>query len=96
MCCNQKGNISTLNGSSLKLSGQVHVLWLGHLIYWKWHQYAPSKSIGLRSISYQSYGSPASDKIKCNFFQAVVASILLHLIHHMDDDETYGEKSRWE
>ena len=36
--------------------------------------------------------SHLSDKIKRNFFQAVVVSILLNG-YHMNVDETYGEKA---
>ena len=35
---NQISDISTLTGSSLKTSGQIHQLEEEHLINWKWHQ----------------------------------------------------------
>ena len=75
MCFNQIGDISTLNGSSLKLvdkftylrssisSTETDIDWHGH---------------GQLTIAYQSYGSQACDKMKRSFFQAAIVSILLY------------------
>ena len=64
MCFNQTGDISTLNGSALKTSRQVHLPWEQCLINQDNHRHMTCKGL--------------TDKIKCSFFHAVVISILLY------------------
>ena len=63
MCFNQRGNISTLYGSSLKLVDKF--TYLGKA--WT--------AIDRLSVNWRS---DQTDKIKCSFFQSVVMSILLY------------------
>ena len=81
MCFNQRGDISTQNGSSLKLVDKFTYLWKQCLINRNWHQHVTSKGM-------DNYWSHRSQTwlIKWNavffffffFFQAVVMSILLY------------------
>ena len=68
MCFNQRGDISTLNGSSLKLVDKFT-----YLINWDRHQH------GQLSIGHRSYGSQTWPiKWNADFFHAVVVLILLY------------------
>ena len=72
MCFNQTGDISTLEGTSLKLGDKF--TYLGSSVS------STEKDIDTRlSISYRSYGNQTWPiKMKCSFFQAAVVSILLY------------------
>ena len=73
MCFNQRGNIFTLNGSSLKLVDKFTYL-RNSVSSTRDKQKHQQLSIG-----YQSYGSQdLADEIKLIFFQAVVVLILLY------------------
>ena len=78
MCFNQRGDISTRNGSSLKLVDKL--IYLGSSVS------STEKDINTRwakawtaidrlSIKWKS---DLTDKIKCSFFQAAIVSILLY------------------
>ena len=79
LCFYQKGDISTLNGSFLKFTypgsssrtsvAASHLLKITSICNYRRH--------GLHSIGYWSYDW-SFDKIKSNFFQAVVVSVLLY------------------
>ena len=62
---------------SSEISRQIHVPQQQCLFYWKWCQYLPSEVTDcyLLAINHIEV-SDQSDKIKWNFFQAVVVSIL--------------------
>ena len=78
MCFNQRGDISTLNGSSLKLVDKF--TYLGSSVsstetdinMWLAKAWT---AIDRLSVIWKS---DLTDKIKCSFFQAVVVSILLY------------------
>ena len=78
MCFNQRGDISTLNGSSLKLVDKV--------TYLRSSVSSTEKDINMRlakiwtAINRLSviWMSDLTDKIKCVFFQAAVMSIILY------------------
>ena len=72
MCLNQTGDISTLNGSSLKLLGSSVSSTekdINTRLAKAW------KAIDSLSVVWKS---DMTDKIKCSFFQAAVVSILLY------------------
>ena len=69
MCFNPRGDISTLNGSSLKLVDKFTYLGSSVLSTEK-DQHATSKSV--------IWKSDLINKIKCSFFQAVVVLIMLY------------------
>ena len=75
MCFNQRGDISTLNGSSLKL---VDLPRKQCLINRDRHQHATSKGIDSLDRLSVIWKSDMTDKIKRGFFQAVVVWILLY------------------
>ena len=92
MCFNQTGDISTLDGNSLKLV--VKFTYLGSSVS------TTEKDIDTRltkawtaidnlSIIWKSY---LTDKMKCSFFQAVIISILQYGMHYLDANKTAGEK----
>ena len=78
MCFNQKGDISTLNGSSPKLDDKFTYLWSS--VSWN--------EIDINTRRAKAWAAPdrllvigksdLTDKMKRNFFQAVVVSILLY------------------
>ena len=78
MCFNQIGDISTLNGSSLKLVDKF--TYLGSSVLWT------DTDINMRLAKAWTaidsllviYKSDLTNKMKCNFFQAAVMSILLY------------------
>ena len=70
MWFNQRGDISTLNSSSLK--------WVDKFINRDRHQHANSKSMGSYDRLSVIWKSDLIDKIKSSFFQAAVVSILLY------------------
>ena len=78
MCFNQTGNISTLDGSSLKLVGKF--TYLGSSVS------STKKDINMRLAKAWTainrllvkWKSDLTDKMKCSFFQAAVTSILLY------------------
>ena len=74
MCFTQSDNNLHTKWWLSETSGQVHLPRKQRLIFQKWHQHVTSEGMD----SYRSYGSQTSDKIKHNFFQAAVVSILLY------------------
>ena len=78
MCFNQKGNISTLNGGSLKLVDKF--TYLGSSISSTKSDINMSLAKAWTAINKLSiiWKSNLFDKIKCNFFQATVVSLLLY------------------
>ena len=78
MCFNQKGNISILNGGSLKPVDKW--MYLGSSIASTENDINMELAKAWTVINRLSIicKSDLSDKIKCNFFQAVVVSILLY------------------
>ena len=78
MCFNQRGDISTLNGSSLKLVDKS--TYLGKSVS------STKKDVTMRLVKSWTtinrllamWKSDLTDKIKCSFFQAAVLSILLY------------------
>ena len=96
MCFNQRGNISTLNGSSLKLVDKF--TYLGSSV--------SSAEIDINTRLAKAWTAierlltiwkaDLTDKIKCSFFQAAVVSILLyrwmltkHIEKKLDDNYTW-------
>ena len=72
MCFNQRGDISTWNGSSLKLVDKF--TYLGCSV-----SSTETSRYGQLLIAYRSYGSQTlTDKMKRSFFQAAVMSLLLY------------------
>ena len=78
MCFNQTGDIATQNGSSLKLLGKF--TYLGSSVSSSETNINTRLEKVWRAIDRLSviWKSDQTDKIKRNFFQAVVASILLY------------------
>ena len=78
MCFNQTGNISTLNGSTLKLVDKFTYLERSvssnEIDINTWREKAWT-AINRLSVVWKS---ERTDKMKCSFFQAVVVSILLY------------------
>ena len=94
MCYNQTGDISTLDGTPLKL---VDIFtYLGSSVE------STEKDIDTRltkawtAINRLSiiWKSDLTDKMKRSFFQAAVTSILLIWMHYMDSNKTAGEEAR--
>ena len=78
MCFNQTGDISTLNGNSLKLTDKF--TYLGSSASSTETDINTRLAKAWTSIDRISviWKSDLTDKIKCNFFQAAVISILLY------------------
>ena len=78
MCFNQKGNISTLNGSSLKLVDKF--TFLGSSVSSTKKDTNTWLAKAWTTINWLSviWKSDLTDEIKCSFFQAAVVSILLY------------------
>ena len=78
MCFNQTGDISTLNGSTLKLVDKF--IYLGSSVSSTETDIDTSLAKALTAIDRLSviWKSDLTDKIKCTFFQAAVVSILLY------------------
>ena len=78
MCFNQKGDISTLNSGSLKLVDKF--TYFGSSIYSTENEINLSLAKTWTAIAWWSimWKSNLTDKIKRNFFQAAVVSILLY------------------
>ena len=70
MCYNQTGDISTLNGTSLKLVDKF--TYPGSIINRKGHRHAANDRLSI------IWKSDLTDKMKRSFFQAAVVSILLY------------------
>ncbi len=77
MCFNQRHNISTLNGRSLKLEDKL--TYLGSSVSSTEKEINTQLAKAWTSIDRLSviWKSDLTDKIKCSFFQAAVVSILL-------------------
>ena len=94
MCYNQTGDISTLDGTFLKLVDKF--TYLGSSVA------STEKDIDTRltkawtAINRLSiiWKSDLTDKMKRSFFQAAVVSILLYGLHDMDSNKTAGEEAR--
>ena len=78
ICFNQRGNISTLNGSSLKLEGKF--TYLGSSVSLTETDFDTRLAKAETAIDWLSviFKSDITDKIKRSFFQAAVVSILLY------------------
>ena len=78
MCFNQRGNISTLNSSSLKLVDKF--TYLESSVSSTETDINTRLAKASRAINRLSviWKSDLADKIKCSFFQAAVISILLY------------------
>ena len=96
MCYNQKGDISTLKGTPLKLVDKF--TYLGSSVE------STEKDIDTRltkawtAINRLStiWKSDLTDKMKRSFFQAVVTSILLYGCTTWTTNKTAGEETRWQ
>ena len=94
MCYNETGDISTLDGTPLKLVDKF--TYLGSSVS------STEKDIDTRltkawtAINRLSiiWKSDLTNKMKCSFFQAAVVSILLIWMHYMDANKTAGEEAR--
>ena len=94
MCFNQTGDISTLDGTSLKL--------VEKFTYQGSSVSSTEKNIDTRltkawtAIDKLSFiwKSDLTNKMKRSFFQAAVVSILLTWVHYLDANKTAGEKAR--
>ena len=78
MCYNQTGDISTLNGNSLKLVDKF--TYLGSSVSLTEADINTQLTKAWTAINRQSviWQSDLTDKMKCSFFQAVIVSILLY------------------
>ena len=97
MCFNLEGAISTLNGDPLKL--------VDNFMYFGSSVPSPESDVSIHlakvwtsivrlsiMLKFDLY-----DKIKWDFFQAVIVFILFALgMHHMDADKTHRDKVRWD
>ena len=79
MCYNQTGDISTLEGTPLKLVGQIHVPRKQRRINRKGHRNEVNEKHGTAINRLSTiWKSDLTDKMKRSFFQAAVTSILLY------------------
>ena len=78
ICFNQRGDISKLNGSALKLVDKFTYLGSSVSSTKKRHQHATSKGIDSNHRLSVIWKSDLTDKMKRSFFQAGVVSILLY------------------
>ena len=93
-CFNQRVNISTLNGGSLKL--------VDKFIYQGSSVSSTENNINTRLVKAWTainrlsviWKSDQSNKIKCNFFQTVVVSHTTIWMHHIEADRVNREKAR--
>ena len=78
MCFNQKGDISTLDGTSLNLVDKF--TYLGSSVSWTEKDIDTRLTKAWAAIDRLSiiWKSDLTDKMKCSFFQAAVVSILLY------------------
>ena len=96
MCYNQTGDISTLEGTPLKLVDKFTYLGSSVESTEKDIETRLTKAwtaINLLSIIWKS---DLTDKMKRSFFQAAVTSILLYGCIYMDANKTAGEEARWQ
>ena len=75
MCFNQTGDISTLNGSSLKLVDKFPYL---ESCLWSTETDIDTRLAKARTANNRLWKSDLTDKMKRSFFQAAVVSILLY------------------
>ena len=94
MCFNQRGDISTLNGSSLKLVDKFTYLGSGVLSTKTDINMLLAKTWTAIDRLSVIWKSDLTDKIKHSFFQVAVVSVLCTAIwmHYMEANWTYGEK----
>ena len=78
VCFNQEGDISTLNGYSLKLVVKFTYLESSVLLHKNDINISLVKAWTAINRFSVIWSSDLSDKIKCNFFQAAIALILLY------------------
>ena len=94
MCYNQTGDISTLDGTPLKLVDKFTYLGSSvsstekDLDTWLTKAWT---AINRLSIIWKS---DLTNKMKHSFFQAAVVSILLYGLHYMDANKTFGKEAR--
>ena len=86
MCLNQKGDISTLDGTSVKLVDNF--TYLGSSVSSTERDIDTQLTKAWTAIDRLSiiWKSNLTDKMKCSFFQAVVVSILAVWMHYLDAD----------
>ena len=93
MCYNQTGDITTLDGTTLKLVDKFTYLGSSVLSTEKDIDTRVTKA---RTATYRLsiiWKSDLTDKIKRGFFQAAVVSILLYM-HYLDANKTAEEEAR--
>ena len=96
MCYNQTGDISTLDGTPLKLVDKF--AYLGSSIA------STEKDIDTRLMKAWTainrlsiiWKSDLTDKMKRSFFQAAVRIDTAIWMHYMDSNKTAGEEARWQ
>ena len=95
MCFNQTGDISTLEGTPLKLVDKFTYLGSSVESTEKGHRNEVNEKHGQLSIGYRLYGNQdLTDKMKRSFFQAAVTSILLYGCTTWTLTKTAGEEAR--
>ena len=94
MCFNQTGDISTLDGTSLKLVDKF--TYLGSSVSTTEKDIDTRLTKAWTTIDKLSiiWKSDLTDKIKRSFFLAAVVSILLYGCYHLDAIKTAGEETR--
>ena len=96
MCYNRTGDISRLDGTSLKLVDKF--TYLGSSVS------STEKDINTQLMKVWTaidrlsitWKSDLTDKIKRSFFQAAVVSLLPHWRHYLDTNKTAEEEARWQ
>ena len=86
MYFNQDGVLSSLNGKPLKFVDQFTYLGSNVSIGEAWNAIDRLTTI---------WKSDLSDKLKCEFFQAVAVSAIVWL-HHLEFNQVLEEKDKWE
>ena len=96
MCYNQTGDISTLEGTPLKLVDKF--TYLGSSVESTEKDIETRLTKAWTAINRLSiiWKSDLTDKMKRSFFQAAVTSILAIWMHYMDANKTGGEETRWQ
>ena len=93
MCYNQTGDISTLEGTPLKLVDKF--TYLGSSVESTEKDIETRLTKAWTAINRLSiiWKSDLTDKMKRSFFQAAVTAIWMH---YMDANKTAGEETRWQ
>ena len=94
MCYNQTGDISTLEGTPLKLVDKF--TYLGSSVESTEKDIETRLTKAWTAINRLSviWKSDLTDRMKRSFFQAAVTSILAIWLHYMDANKTAGEEAR--